>query len=91
MPQYASELSLSHHSIGVLERDRGGPDAALAAFERARRIQEGLVKGHPDVAQFGRELARTHDDVGLIHHQERPAGGGAGRVRAGPRGLGRRW
>jgi serine/threonine-protein kinase len=40
---------------------------ALASYEQAREILDGLVKGHPEVAEYQAARARIWNNLGLLH------------------------
>jgi tetratricopeptide (TPR) repeat protein len=55
------------HRAGTMLGDvltaKGEPEAALAAYEEARRDAEGLAEGEPDNAVWQRDLSLAHDRI----------------------------
>jgi tetratricopeptide (TPR) repeat protein len=52
----------------MVYRLQGMPQQAEATLGAALRTHERLVRDHPDVPDFQAELARTHSDLGGLHH-----------------------
>ena len=44
----------------------GRPTESLAAYEKARAIQQKLADANPNVTQFQSELARIHNNIGML-------------------------
>jgi serine/threonine protein kinase/Tfp pilus assembly protein PilF len=58
-------------SLGALQRDKGDPAAAEAAFRRALQLGDTLFPGgHPATAEARRQLAATYVDYGRLDEAE---------------------
>jgi eukaryotic-like serine/threonine-protein kinase len=68
MPQYRSELALSHTNLGNLLLDVNQPDKADAAYGQALVIQEKLVADYPTVHRFHQNLALSHNNRARALH-----------------------
>ena len=60
--QFQTDLVVSDHDIGAIQRASGHRALALASYERARAISQKLAEANPDVTQFQSDLAQSHND-----------------------------
>jgi tetratricopeptide (TPR) repeat protein len=61
-------LANLYYNIGNLRLELNSSRAdPLESFERARVIQELLVRDHPSVTEYQAALAKTHGNIGTIH------------------------
>jgi serine/threonine protein kinase len=56
-------LAANHQNIGIVQRELGRPNEALASIERGRRILERLSTDNPSVAEFQSDLAKCENSV----------------------------
>jgi serine/threonine-protein kinase len=69
LPEYRRSLAESNDHLGNLLLTLGrrtGADSAESAHRAALAIREALVAEFPDARQFRQDLARSHDDLGLL-------------------------
>ena len=86
-PESLARLAEASFDLGKLTDEIGDKQDALRAFEESLVIRERLARENPSVTQFQRDLADSHNDIGLLQHADGPTGGGARVARAGPRNL----
>ncbi|HJZ90888.1 MAG TPA: serine/threonine-protein kinase [Gemmataceae bacterium] len=68
------EIADCHNFKGEVHRLKGDPDAAEAAYKRAREIQQPLHDADPHHAGYRQDLSRTHYNLGIVARQTgRPA------------------
>jgi serine/threonine protein kinase len=66
-----AELAASHLRVARILAEIGTRSDALASLERARVIQERLVRDHPTVPEFQRGLSSIYRDLGLLRGDHR--------------------
>jgi tetratricopeptide (TPR) repeat protein len=59
----------SYRNFGRLLRAQGRTDDALGSYQEARRIEADLVLRHPSVSRHLFDLARTCENIGLLHRE----------------------
>ena len=65
--EYQSELSDSHHNIGLLLHHKfGQSDEALASLRQSLKILERLVEIHPIVIEYQDRLAGSYHNLGHL-------------------------
>jgi tetratricopeptide (TPR) repeat protein len=85
---YRQALANAYNWLG--ETLRIQPDRhrdADKAYEAALRLQQRLMEQYPDNGQYGRELARTHSNRGILRYDNRDFGGSESEFRAAVRLL----
>jgi serine/threonine-protein kinase len=58
----------THNNRGLLLYGNNALTEALPSFEEARRLQEALVRDHPDAASHRQDLATTLNNLGNLHN-----------------------
>jgi serine/threonine-protein kinase len=66
-PSDRDALAGTLNNIGILLRDTGRPDEALATFNESLRIEEELAAARPSEPSYRERLGRFLNNVGLLH------------------------
>lgn len=66
-PSLQSQLSASHLRVASIMEEIGTRAEALAALERAKQLQEKLVRSHPSAPEFRRGLRTVYRRFGALH------------------------
>jgi len=66
-PSLQSQLSASHLRVASIMEEIGTRADALAALERAKQLQEKLVRSHPSAPEFRRGLRTVYRRFGALH------------------------
>jgi serine/threonine protein kinase len=65
-PEEVRHLARTLNNLGLLLARTRRPAEAFAAFDEARRLQEGLVSGPAARPVYRRELARTYNNIAVL-------------------------
>ncbi len=84
-PESLARQARASFELGQLMDEIGDKQDALRAHDESLSIRERLARMYPSITAFQSDLAKSYDDIGNLQSRDRPAGGGAGVVRASPR------
>ena len=66
MPQYQSDLAVSHANLGEVLKKTGHHAEAEQAYRQAIALQEKLVAESPSVPQYRSDLASNYANLGNL-------------------------
>jgi tetratricopeptide (TPR) repeat protein len=67
-PVRAVQASAYHH-VGHALENMNQPVQGLAAYQQARALRQQLVAENPNDTQLQKDLATTHNNIGVVHHR----------------------
>jgi tetratricopeptide (TPR) repeat protein/tRNA A-37 threonylcarbamoyl transferase component Bud32 len=58
-----------YHRVAHVLEGTGKPAQALEAYQQAQAIRQQLVDANPAVSGFQKDLATTHNNIGVVYHK----------------------
>lgn len=65
-----AELTNSHVHVAEILHQGGSAQDAVASLEQARELQEDLVRKHPDISKYRRELVSIYHRIGILRGRD---------------------
>ena len=87
----AADLATATTTSASCKSQTGQPAEALESYRGALAIRQKLAEDNPAVTEFRSNLAGSHNNIGILHLEDRANGRGAGVVRRGAGDPTRSW